>query len=96
MFRGAGIVWLAVALAGCGRSLQQDALTVGYYRTHALEREGMLRTCADDPGRLQGTANCVNAREAARAEGVGSLKDLPSMGLPGSSGAVHRTDTGNP
>jgi len=93
---GLGIVWLAMALAACGRSARQDALTVGYFRTHVAERETMLRICANDPGQLQGTANCVNAREAARAEGIGSLKDLPPMGLPGSSGAAHHVNAGNP
>jgi hypothetical protein len=42
----------------------------------------MLRTCENDPGDLRDSPNCVNAREAERAEGVGSLKSLPPLGLP--------------
>jgi hypothetical protein len=60
-------------------------LTVPYYRTHPAERESMLRACADDPGQLRDSPSCVNAREAARLEDIGSLKRLPPMGLPGTA-----------
>ena len=70
------------ALTACSRS-PDAALTVPYYRANAAERESMLRVCADDPGKLRTSAPCVNAREAARTEDVGSLRRLPPMGLPG-------------
>ena len=46
------------------------------------EREAKLAACSNDPGGLARTPNCVNARQAARLEGVGSLRDLSALGLP--------------
>ena len=37
---------------------------VAYYRDHASERAAKLAACRADPGRLQRTANCVNAQAA--------------------------------
>ena len=72
-----------LALAACSRGPGGGGtLTVDYYRAHAAERAATLSTCANDPGDLRDSPNCVNAREAERAEGVGSLKSLPPMGLP--------------
>jgi hypothetical protein len=67
--------------AGCMRGPEVKAPTVEYFRAHAAERQAQLRECTSDPGSLNQTNQCVNAREAERAEGVGSLRDLPSMGL---------------
>jgi hypothetical protein len=71
-----------LALAACNRS-PDATLTVQYYRAHAAERESMVRACVDDPGQLRNSPSCVNAREAARLENIGSLRGLPPMGLPG-------------
>jgi hypothetical protein len=76
------MVYVALAVTGCSRSSSERTFSVDYYRANREARGAMLRACASDPGRLERSANCVNAREAARAEGVGSLKDLPPMGLP--------------
>jgi hypothetical protein len=74
---------VALALAACSRVPGgAGTLTVDYYRAHASERAAMLGTCANDPGHLRDAPNCVNAREAARVEDVGSLKSLSPMGLP--------------
>jgi hypothetical protein len=74
---------VVLALAACSRAPGgAGTLTVDYYRAHAAERAAMLRTCENDPGDLRDSPNCVNAREAARVEDVGSLKSLPPMGLP--------------
>ena len=50
---------LAAALAAC--SAPEPARDVAYYTDHAGERAAKLAACRADPGRLQGTANCVNA-----------------------------------
>ena len=72
-----------LALAACGRGPGGGGThSVDYYRARAAERAAMLSTCANDPGDLRDSPNCVNAREAARVEDVGSLKSLPPMGLP--------------
>ena len=76
-----GIVVTVGAAVSCAPAPDQ-AKTVSYYREHAEEREASLRKCADDPGSLGRQPDCVNAREAARLEGVGSLRELPPMELP--------------
>lgn len=76
-------ILVLIAMAACNRGTSDAALTVDYYRSHSVEREAMLRTCANDPGTLRNSPTCVNAREAARIEGIGSLKQLAPMGLPG-------------
>ena len=77
---------MALLLAGCNRSLDDTGLTVEYFRAHAVERQATLRECANDPGTLRKSPVCVNAREAARIEDVGSLRDLPPMGLSATPG----------
>lgn len=41
-----------------------------------------LADCANDPGSLADHPDCVNAREAAPLDGIGSIRDLPPLGLP--------------
>ena len=50
---------LAAALAAC--SAPEPAHDVAFYRDHASDRMAKMSACRADPGRLQGTANCVNA-----------------------------------
>ena len=76
-----GIVVSVGAAVSCAPAPDR-AHTVPYYREHANEREAALERCADDPGALGQQPDCVNAREAARLEGVGSLRDLPPLDLP--------------
>lgn len=82
------LVGLAL-VAGCTRAPQEAVRTVEYYRAHDTEREAILAECADDPGTLARAPNCINAREAARREGIGSLRDLPPLALPGGEPSKH-------
>jgi hypothetical protein len=75
-------VLAACGAASCTRSPDDSALTVGYYRAHPAERHTMVDACANDPGHTGERAACTNAREAERIDGIGSLRDLPPMGLP--------------
>lgn len=55
------VAGLAVAtLTGC-----HGTHSVEWFKTHNAERIAMLKRCADDPGELQYTPNCVNANKAA-------------------------------
>lgn len=76
-----GIVVTVSAAVSCAPAPDR-ANTVTYYREHADEREAALKRCADDPGSLGKQPDCVNAREALRIEGVGSLRELPPLDLP--------------
>jgi hypothetical protein len=66
----------------CAPAPDRTARDVGYYRAHATERSEWLQVCANDPGSLGDHPDCVNAREAERLEGIGSLRTLPPMDLP--------------
>ena len=83
--RCAGLL-ATLVLGACGTP-DETHLTVEYYRAHAAERQRMVQSCANDPGNLKSTRACINAREAARIEDVGSLRDLAPMGLPANPNA---------
>lgn len=76
-----GIVVTVSAAVSCAPAPDR-ANTVTYYREHAEQREAQLKRCMEDPGSLGHQPDCVNAREAARLEGVGSLRALPPLDLP--------------
>jgi hypothetical protein len=57
--------------------------TVEDYMQDAQLRHGTLAHCANDPGSVGSSPDCVNAREADRKLGVGNLRDLPTLRLPG-------------
>ncbi len=78
--RGLGVL----GLVACAPSSPASIRTVDYYRAHSPERAAELARCGNDPGELAATVSCVNAREAARIDGTGSLRSLPPMGLPNS------------
>jgi hypothetical protein len=85
-----GIVVTLSALTACAPAPDRARFTVDYYREHADVRERTLAMCTNDPGTQQYEPDCVNAREAARIEGIGSLKALPPMGLPAPTGSSPR------
>jgi hypothetical protein len=41
-----------------------------------------MAKCGNDPGALRASPDCINAREAERRAGVGSLRDLAPLKLP--------------
>ena len=56
--------------------------TVAEYRADAALRREQFARCANDPGSLGQTPDCINAREASRLEEVGSVRDAPPIHLP--------------
>jgi hypothetical protein len=83
-------LWFATVLslvgAGCSPS-SGPARTVSYFQAHAQEREAVFKRCADDPGTLGKTAECVNAGQAEAIEGIGSFRHLAPMQFPPGPGA---------
>jgi hypothetical protein len=77
-----GLSFVLLGAVACSPAPTASSLTVDYYRAHPAERGAELAHCSNDPGGLGATPACVNAREAARIQGVGSLRALPPMGLP--------------
>jgi hypothetical protein len=72
---------LMLLTAGCSRTPREATYTVDYYRARAEIRAEKLRDCSNNPGDLRNTPNCVNAAQAEAVEGIGSLRNLPPMGL---------------
>lgn len=77
-----GIVVTVSAAVSCAPVPDQER-TVAYYREHAAEREAQLRKCVDNAGAIGDRADCVNAKQAARVEGIGSQRELPPLDLSG-------------
>jgi hypothetical protein len=75
-----GIV-VAISSAACAPSPDPAHQTVEYYRANREARETKVAECVNDPGALGKTPDCVNAKQAAQLEDIGSLRDLPPMGL---------------
>jgi len=71
---------LTLLAVGCGSS-SEPVSTVDYYRAHADVRDAKIRECANNPGALRDTPNCINAQRAGELEGIGSMRKLPPMGL---------------
>jgi hypothetical protein len=77
-----GIVVTSCAVVACAPAPDRALHDVGYYRQHTYERNREVYVCANDTGSLGKQPDCVNAREAARIEGIGSLHSLTPMDLP--------------
>ena len=77
-----GIIVTFLSAAGCAPAPDQARHTVEEYRKNPELRRQELALCANDPGTLAKSADCVNVREAERAAGVGTLRDLPPLRLP--------------
>jgi hypothetical protein len=46
--------------AGCGEKVQ----TVEWYKEHHDERKAQVEKCINNPGKLEKTPNCINAKAA--------------------------------
>jgi hypothetical protein len=84
------IVVTLSAVTACAPAPKQAQYAVDYYRSHAALRREVMERCTNDPGDEAHTPDCVNARAAENMEGIGSLKNLPPMGLPKKPGAGGR------
>ncbi len=79
-----GIIVTFLSAAGCAPAPDRAVHTVEEYKANATLRREMLTRCANDPGSLQGSADCVNVREAEKSVDVGNLRTLPPLRLPDS------------
>ena len=77
-----GIIVTFLSAAGCAPAPNQAPHTVEEYKANAALRRGMLARCANDPGSLASTPDCVNVTEAQKALDVGDLRNLPPLRLP--------------
>src|SRR5208282_6299087 len=77
-----GLVVTLTSAAGCAPAPDRALHTVEEYRQNAKLREVEFSRCANDPASGNSVPDCLNAREAERLEGVGSLRNLAPLALP--------------
>jgi hypothetical protein len=68
-------------LAACEPAAPVARYTVEQYRSDAQLRAATLDRCANDPGTLRDSPDCLNAQRAASLEGRGSLRSSGPVGL---------------
>ena len=59
--------------------------TVAYYKEHTAERDARIAVCKNDPGKLKGDPDCVNA--AASVMAAWSKSDMPPITFAPASAA---------
>jgi len=72
---------ILLGLVACSRQPETARHTVEEYRADKSLRQETFKRCADDPGSLGKSPDCINAREAERLESIGSLRDSKPLGL---------------
>jgi len=77
-----GLVVTILSTASCAPAPDRAAHTVEDYAKDPDLRRIEMAKCANDPGTIQASPDCINAREAERRAGVGSLRDLAPLKLP--------------
>jgi hypothetical protein len=77
-----GLVVTLLCADGCTPAPDRTTHTALDYRSNPALRQAELKFCDEDPGSRAKVPDCVNAREAERIEGVGSLRALPPLELP--------------
>jgi hypothetical protein len=77
-----GLVVTLTSTAGCAPAPDRASHTVDDYRSDAKLRESEFARCAKDLASRDVLPDCINAREAERLEGVGSLRKLAPLKLP--------------
>jgi hypothetical protein len=68
-------------LSACSQEPQppKATYTVDDYLANPQIREAKLAECANNPGELAQTPDCVNVKAATKRHGIGSLDDLPPI-----------------
>jgi hypothetical protein len=73
---------VSLSLFSCARQPATAEHTVAEYRANADLRRAQFARCANDPGTLGATPDCINAREASRLEDMGSVRNVAPVRLP--------------
>ena len=73
----------ALTVAACSSPPEPPThQTVAFYRANKEARQAKVAECANDPGALGKTPDCINAKQAAAIEGLGSFRDMKPLGPP--------------
>jgi hypothetical protein len=76
-----GLVVTLTSTAACAPAPDRSSHSVDEFRHDARLRELTFARCANDPASRDSKPDCLNAREAERLEGVGSLRNLTPLEL---------------
>jgi hypothetical protein len=79
-----GLVVTILSTASCAPAPDHARHTAKEYAKDAALRHNQMANCANDPGTMGRSPDCINAREAERQAGIGSLRTLPPLKLPDS------------
>lgn len=87
MWRGFKHLGLCLILAANAASVAsgEEVRGVEWYRQHPAERSAVARRCADNPGQLERTPDCVNAERASLAAKADAMAGT-SAGAAGNAG----------
>jgi hypothetical protein len=74
----------ALALAACAREPEppKASHTVDDYLANRDLRVATLKECANNPGELENTPDCINVKAATKRHDIGSLDKLRPMEWP--------------
>ena len=89
-----GLLGAVMAVTGCARS-PEATRSVPYLRAHPKALQTLVRWCTADPGHLEQLPACINARQAALLNGIGSFQKLPPMAFPSIPGRDRPTAHGS-
>ena len=68
-------------LLGCSPEPPKAEFTVDEYLANPAAMNARLKECANNPGDFRDDPDCANVKAAAERQGIGSLRDLPPLGL---------------
>ncbi len=69
------VILVSVLLNGCFETkLQKEVHDVQWFMNHKLEHREMLNHCANNPGELRNSPNCINAQAALKKLSGGKLR----------------------
>ncbi len=88
-----GLVVTLTSAAACTPVPDRAMHSVEEYRHERSLRQEMVARCENDMQLRKSSADCLNALEAERREGIGSLRQLPPLAIPS---PTQQTDSRNP
>jgi hypothetical protein len=88
-----GLVVTLTSAAACTPAPDRATHTVEEYRHERSLRQEIVARCDNDMQLRRSSADCLNALEAERREGIGSLRQLPLLAIPS---PAQQTDSRDP
>ena len=72
---------ILLSLCGCNKENQlpkkEDVKTVDWYLSHKDELNKQIKICTSNPGELENSPNCINAKSALLQTQTGTIHKVP-------------------